>query len=510
MHHCYLEKTKMVKFMRYKEIMEQIKTIVFVPYFGDEDVSEKIGDIIQISPFDEYYIKRSIKKLFGLKLNRNISGMTTYDICEQVYKFVQHSENTQNTPKEVTVEKNLLNSHEVFAITLGVFSNLLERRVFPYEQIDKLRSEFEPEKRENFDKKLSELLYLSFDEPIDITIDTKLKPEMTVYNIANQVTYALVKYDKAIDPKIECAGMNPLWVPIRITMTFNTVANILREKFGIQASIKTISKAKSYKDLDKYVTKLVVKNKVNKIVFGDNEPNLCHGISETLIDTKGAKSIKQNVQNAFSITVDYDISGTKLSRLYRYVYEKVNHSEELRNILFGKPKTIKKVVNKNKGPHENKPRHEIFRDIMCDINHAVCLEHSVQTYTKIHSLLKRIQDDREKVINLEKTFKNLETKHKIKIDTTDPCLKVGDICCAVHDSMVKQGKSESTYIALEDMEPLWAVLNHAIKFEHLRSVLKNEIGVSVSVYKLSNCRTYDDYVKLVNIALAKKAESNSR
>ena len=89
-------------------------------------------------------------------------------------------------------------------------------------------------------------------------------------------------------------------------------------------------------------------------------------------------------------------------------------------------------------------------------------------------------------------------------------MKIGDICCAVHDSMVKQGKSESTYIALEDMEPLWAAINPAIKFEHLRSVLKNEIGVSVSVYKLSNCRTYDDYVKLVNIALAKKAESNSR
>lgn len=510
MHHCYLERTKMVKFMQYKEIMEQIKSIVFVPYFGDEDTSKKIADIVQISPFDEYYIKRSIKKLFGLKLGCNISGMTTDEICAQVYEFVQHSENTQNTPKEVTVEKNLLNSHEVFAITLRMFSNSLGRRVFPYEQIYKLKSEFETTTGGNFDKMLTESLYAIFGEPIDITVDTKLKPETTVYNIANQVTYDLVKYGKAIDPKVECAGMNPLWVPIRATMSFNTVVNILREKFGIQPSIKTISNVKSYKDFDKYVTKLVVKNKVNEIVFGDNEPNLCHGVSETLIDTKGAKSIKQNVQSTFNITVDYDISGTKLSQLYRYVYGKVNRSEELRNTLFGKPKTFEKVAKKNRGRHENKPRHEIFSEIMCDINHAICLEHSVQTYTRVHSLLNQIQDDREKVINLEKTFENLENKHKIKIDTTNPYLKIGDICCAAHNSMIAQGKSESTYVALDDMEPLWAAINPAIKFEHLRSVLKNEIGVSVSVYKLSNCRTYDDYVKLVNIALAKKAESNSR
>ncbi len=496
--------------MQYKYLDKRIKHIIFMPCFGDEDTSKKIGDIVQISPFDEYHIKRSIKKLFGLKLDCKISGMTTDEICKQVYEFVRCSESKKITQKEISAEKNLLNSHEVFAITLGVFNSLLGRRIFPTEPICKLKTEIETKAGKGVDKVLSELLYLSFGVPINITSDTKLKPEMTVYNIVNQVTYALVKYGKAIDPKVECAGMSPLWVPIRTSMTFNTLVNILREKFGIRPSIKTISNVKSYEDLDGYVIKLLVKNKINEIVFDNSEINLCHGISETLIDTNKAKSIKQNVQNTFGITVDYDISGTKLSRLYWYVYEKANHSEELRNILFGKQKTIENIVNKNKGPHENKPRHEIFRDIIYEINHAVSLERSVQSYTKVSNLLSKIHDNQEKVINLEKTFENLENEHKIKIDMTDPYLKVGDICCAVHDSMVMRGKSEATYIALEDMEPLWAALNHAIKFEHLRSVLKNEIGVGVSVYKLSNCRTYDDYVKLVNIALAKKTKSNNR
>lgn len=503
--------------MQYEDIEKQIKHIVFVPYFGDEDASKKIGDIIQVSSFDEYYIRRTIKKIFGLKLGYGVSSMTTDEICTQVHKFVQNRDEKEsityekNAGKEKTTEKDLLNSHEVFAIFLKALSNLLGRRVFPSEQICKLETETETKIGKNFDKVLPELLYTSFGKFIDVTVDTKSKPGMTVYNIANEVTYALVNCDKAIDPKVECSDMNPLWVPIRTSMTFNTVVDILREKFGLWTSAKTISKVRSYKDLYRYVTKLLVKNKINEIVFGNAEFNRCHGISDTLVDAQNAKSIRQNVQNTFSITVDYDISGTKLSRLYRYVYEKVNHSEELRNTLFGKQKTIEDDVDiKQEKYQETKSRDEIFRDIMCDINRAVCLSRSVQSYTNVHNLLNKISGNKEKVINLKKIFQNLENEHKIKIDTTDPYLKVGDICCAVHNSMVLQGKSESIYVSLKDMEPLWATLNPAIKFEHLRSVLKNEVGVSISVYKLSNCRTYDDYVKLVDIALAKKAKMNNR
>ena len=130
------------------------------------------------------------------------------------------------------------------------------------------------------------------------------------------------------------------------------------------------------------------------------------------------------------------------------------------------------------------------------------LGHSVQSYDHVNNLLYKLNGDTKKIDNLNQTFHNLELTYQIKIDTNNPNLTIGDICRAAHDSMVRQGKSESTYVALEDMEPLWAALNPAIVFEHLRSVLRNEIGVSISVYKLSNCRTYDDYAKLVKIALA--------
>lgn len=502
--------------MQYEDIARRIKHIIFVPYFGDEDTFAKIGDVIPISPFDERYIKQEIKKLFGLKLDDNISNATTDEICKQVYGFIQRSNSTQNKPKEPDVaERALLNSHEVFSIILKAFSNLLDRRVIPNERIANLKTEIEVKTQQNFDKVLAELLRSSFGEYIDVSIDTTLNPGMAVYNIANQVTYALVERGKVIDPKIECAHMNPLWVPIRTSITFNTVTDILREKFGVSTSTKTISKIKSYQELNVYVTKLMVKNKINEIVFGSKEFNLCHGISDSLVDTQNAEFIKQSVLNALNITIDYDISGMKLSSVYKHVYEKINHSQKSRNMLFGKlgkeAEPVANTVNNDvANGHVKKPRQEIFRDIIRDINRAVLLEHSVQSYDHVNNLLYKLNGDKKRINNLNQTFHNLELTYQIKINTDNPNLTIGDICRAAHDSMVCQGKSESTYVALENMEPLWAALNPAIVFEHLRSVLRNEIGVSISVYKLSNCRTYDDYAKLVKIALAKKAKMNDR
>ena len=501
--------------MQYEDIKKRLKPIIFMPYFGDEDTSAKIGDVMQVSSFDEHYIRRTIKKIFGLDLDCNISTVTTDEICRQIYEFLQHPEAPQDRPKEPDVaEKALLNSHEVFSIILKAFNDLLDRRVIPNERIANLKTEVEVKTQQNFDKVLAELLWSSFGEHIDVSIDMILNPGMAVYNIANQVTYALVERGKAIDPKIECAHMNPLWVPIRTSITFNTVTDILREKFGVSTLTKTISKIKSYQELNVYVTKLMVKNKINEIVFGSNEFNLCHGISDNLVDTQNAEFIKQSVLNALNVKIDYDISGMKLSSVYKHVYEKINRSQKSRNMLFGKlgeeAEPVANTVNDVADGQVKKPRQEIFRDIIRDINRAVLLGHSVQSYDHVNNLLYKLNGDTKKIDNLNQTFHNLELTYQIKIDTNNPNLTIGDICRAAHDSMVRQGKSESTYVALEDMEPLWAALNPAIVFEHLRSVLRNEIGVSISVYKLSNCRTYDDYAKLVKIALAKKAKMHNR
>ncbi len=501
--------------MQYEDIVTQIKQIVFVPYFGDEDVTQKIDDVVPLSKFDEQCIKNSIRAAFGLRLNYSISDMTVDKICKIVYEFTQNPKNKRKNveaQQNIVNEKGLLNRHEVFAIVLNQLGNYIGRRVFPNERITKLKTEIETKTGRPFDRVLSELLRLSFNESLDVKLDVAYKRNFAVYNIINQIFYALVVCDKAISSEVECANMNPLWIPIRTSMAFNTVVDILLERFGIWASTKTIANVRSYQELDKYVIKLLIKNKINQIVFDDKRLNLRRNSGDTFVSRKGAESITQNIEHVLHIKIDYEIGGTKLDKLYQYIYQNVKSSEKSRNVLFGKAykESVADTVDNSQNNHIKKTKHEIFRDVIHDINRAVSLDRSVQSHTHVLNLLNKIKNDRQKTDNLQKIFADLISEHNIMIDVTDPTFTVGDICRAVHESMVKQGKSESTYISLEDMDPLWSGINSAVNFEHLKSIIKNEMNVNISVYKLSNCRTYDDYANLVTTALARKGQKNSK
>lgn len=530
-----------------RSIAFYLKRILLDSTFADNvNGTEKISDLTTFGDADIKLIKDGITQRFKLTINEDISDFSVGQLWTIIFKHVSKSEDLTNkflklaeknriklspqkTPQPAqpaatadvpntigeTNKKHLLNSHEVYAIVLSALGDLLKRRVYPTERVKKLVNEFIQNEKEFvqneeyfiqngekiFTDRLTTSLQNKFHETLNLNIDTVLNPKMGVYSITKQTTDALIDCGKAIDPKVECAGMNPIWVLLRTAMTFDTVVNVLREDFNIWTSTKTISNIKSYAQYEKYVTKLMVKNKINSIVFKTDgvltESFLRQNLSDTVIAAQDAESITESIQNIMNITVDYDISGTKLDRLYKYVYKQTTLSQELRDRLFGKTNTntqpIKTDVNETDEPMQ--AREDIFSNIIRRMNCTVSLKKSVQGTTNIYNLLKTMPTKRRN--NLRQLLCDIENEYGIKIDTTDSNLTIRSICNEVHNKLVQQGKSVSLRVPPEEMDPLWRVLHLAINSAHLKDIIGTEMGINVSTYKLSNQRSYQNMEKLI-------------
>lgn len=512
--------------MRRRKIEKLLRDIIFQPNFRDEASNVKINNIIPLSRHVKNIIKCEIQKRFGFELKGDVSDLTLDELCDQVYDFVKNSHETfitkimaffrerfgkndplptgpkvpvpvsptngSNAQKEKSPkDDHLLNSHEVFARVLSVLRQMIGRRVFSNEGINELRTEFAKKNKTDFDETLIQLLSKEFGVELDIAtkIPTMAKP--AVYSIANQVVAALVTHGKAIDPKVECVGMDENWVPLRTAMTFKTVANKLDEKYGIQILHEDFSTLTSYAAYEEYVIKTIISAKMKNILGGD-----------TL-------HVKENIRNVFGVTVDYNISGANVKTLSGIVYDRVIVSKNLKTKLLGAPAQKTRAEKTADIEKTNfKSRTEVFGDIITAINCAVSLGTSVQKDTLISELFNKVRGDNIKTNRLKRTLTNFENKYGIKIDyESNPDLDIHYICVAVHNVMCERGESESIKVLLKEMDPLWAILNPAISFEYLHSVLQNDYNIYATVYELSNCRTYDDYVKLIN---AKKARNYGR
>ncbi len=515
-----------------KFIVDKVIDILLASTFADKiQATDKISDLTVFGDADIALIKQGVATRFRLNISQDISNYSVEDLCNLVYTHVKNSPNltkkiltatlimpqgkksdetkpqqTEQNKSSDSYGKHLLNNHEIFAIVLTALGELLNRRVYPTERVKKLINEFVQTEKDFiqngekiFTDKLVAILQNKFHEKLKINIDTVSTPKMGVYGITTQITNALITCGKAIDPKVECAGMNPIWVLLRTSMTFDTVVNVLWEDFGVWTSTKTISGIKSYAEYEKYVIKLMVKNKINQIIFdADQIPNRVNHrkeLGDTLITPNDAESITQNVQNIFNITLDYDISGTKLDRLYSYVYKQVAGSQKLRNRLFGKTDTqqVNPIVNETTEPMQ--AREDIFSTIIRRINRTILLKNSVQGGTNVYNLLKNLPTKRRN--NLQQLLRDLENEYDIEIDTTDPNLTIRNICNAAHNTLVQQGKSVSIRVLPEEMTPLWRILHLAINPAHLKDIIRTEIGVNISTYKLENQRSYQDIENLI-------------
>lgn len=549
-----------------KFIVDKVIDILLASTFADNiHATDKISDLIVFGDDDIALIKQGIAKTFRLNISisQDISNYTVEDLCNLIYTHVKNSSDltkeilntmpvTPQTKKSDETEphqtkqnkssgsndKLLLNSHQVYGIVLTVMGDIMNRRIFPTECVTQMKKELST--KVNFDQLLTEQLQKTFNAPIKITTevqDTTTGPKpnhkIGVYSIANQTMEALINCGKALPPEIEFAGMTPLWIPLYKSMTFDTVTDILLSDFGIWTSVKTISKLKSFAEFDKYVSTLAVKNKVNKIVFKGDPSVTRQSMSDVVIPLQDVAYIRQSIQKVSGVTVDYDISGTKLSRLYKYIYKKTTATPELRYKLFDKTyqepqpfelkatreeilelryklfgKTYKEA--RQKGQINMITREDIFAGIIHRVSCAVSVGRSVQGYTNMYELSKRLKTENLiKYRNLQTVYADLESIG-ISIDQENEQLRLRNICDAIHKKLIERGISISTRISREEMDPVWGALNPTINFDKLQVVLMYDMGINVSVDKLMNCRTYQDYENLISVAQLKKAKQQSK
>lgn len=485
----------MVKLMKYDEIKKRVTDIVFQPYFKDVDSTDKkIGDIISITPVDTHIITKNLQQSFGLAPSFDISNVSVDDISKFIYtNQISHKWNRRG----------------IFSYILACFRNALGRRVSPDEQICKLKETKDSERAMLIDKTLTNIW-----KTFGIVIDLDAHPEWRIYNLVNRLSEELVKQGRAIDPREECANMDSFWVPIWTCLSFSCLAAILKQNFDVWSPAGRVTKKlenklqsiKSYEELEDFVLMERIKAKIDKIVVkhvhiaGDfeNRPNM----SDLIIGAQKANCIQSDVQKDFQIKIDYDISGTRLSKLYGYVYDIVGKSAEYRKELFNQikiapvPNDSKKTVSQDTVDNKQKlpNRDTVFANVISILSTAVNRSTSIQTTEKLCDLFTDAKNPRilkQKIAQLEKQF-------FIKIPIEHTNANVYNICSNAYKSLVNKGLAEDLRITLDDMHPVWAAINKAIPyFVQLRSVLENELGTRISVYNLSNCRTYSEYKQMV-------------
>lgn len=547
--------TKQEKTLIKKSIVREVRKILLADTFADDkfDLHATLYDLSTFKEADFVLIKKDVAKKFGLNISQDISGLTVIDLCSLIFVHICNSPDLaqqiieslpiahhkeikietpaqQPAPKKTSDEskKDLLNSHQVCSVVMLAIGEIMNRRISSGERVSKIKEDFYAQNDgADFDRVLMDNLQSKFNLPIQIITDTQSNPKMGVYHITTQTMEALIDCGKAMPPEVEFAGMNPLWVPLYKSMAFDTVAKILFNDFGVWTSTKAISKLKSFANFDKYVTTLLIKNKVNKIVFNNDEPVLRQNLSNTMISAQDAESIKQSIQKVFNITVDYDISETTLGNLYRYIYKKTSASQELRYQLFGKTyneprpfelqiplKELQELRRRLFGktyiePHQGTPnniitRADIFAGIIHRVNSAVLLRPCINGHTNIRALENAVCKNPQKYDALQTVFNDLKSIGA-EIDTSDEHLRLHDICDQVHNILIERGASVSTRISREDMDPTWSAINLTIIFNRLKSILEYDMDINISMDKLMNCKTYYDYEKLISAAQMRKA-----
>ncbi|MBO7509482.1 MAG: hypothetical protein J6T57_04380 [Alphaproteobacteria bacterium] len=497
--------------MSYKDTVA-VRFLQLLEKYSSHNEVRLISDL-NISPEEFDIIKQEIQQEFGLTLPDDISGMKISDIYNQICEF-----HNQKSDKKSTSKPKKWNRRGVFCYIMRKLGENMqeitgnnEHRIQSQDHISDLRNEVDPNKREYFDELLTKKLGDSF----GIIFDVNLYSAATVYNIANYVLYTLVSQGRAIDPREECAGMDPFWEPLWISLSLGCLAAILTNRFEVWAPTdkngnkntqnleQQLSHIKSYAELEEFVVAERIKVQIDKIMFrnitvaGDFKNRL--DMSDFLISQTKARDIQNGIEEYFNIVVDYDISGTQLNKLYTYVYNNVKDSKSMRDKLFEgvqieDPQPIKV---KNPTPQPGKKllsRDELFAMVISEINSGLNRNTSVQTREKLYNLLMFAKDPDK----LKNTFDGIEKYYGIRINLDNPKITVYNVCSAAYKSFVERGLAEDLRIKISDMNPLWGAVNKAIPyFRHLRSILDNERDVRVSVYNLSNCRTYDEYKQLV-------------
>lgn len=510
--------------MQYNDIKRQIIDIIFQPHFEDvDDASKKIGDIIQLPAANIRLIKQDIKDKFGVFLNCDISGISTEELCKIIQKSMVHSEykrqklrqqkdvssKSQRTVGVPVSETKMWNNRRVFGHVLSILNTVVETQLD--NKICDLKKKLGSEREKEIDAVLTKLW-----KDLSLTTEMNFNPDTYVYNIACQITYDLVAQGRAISPEEECEGMDSFWKPIWYATSAGCLVARLKKDLEIWVPSEKqanklftkeledkVSSFKSYEELEDFVVMERVKVKIDKIMFRyttlsedfTRRPNM----SSFIISPIKSDSIKTEVQKDFNIKVNYDISGTRVNNLYTYVYEEIKNSQDQRKKLFDEIQIASEnSEEKVHGSSKSKllSRDEVFAITINKINSMLKNRStSIQRWDKICYLFPNTEKSSNGMKN--ELNKWLRRNFYTAINLEDNNVNVYNVCSNAYKSLVKRGLAEDLRIPISEMHPLWGIINKSIpRFGHFKSVLERNC-VRISVYNLSNCRTYWEYKQLV-------------
>ncbi len=510
--------------MRYKDVENIVVQIVFQPYFqGVDDIHEKIGAVVLNPLVDGGYIQNEIINQFGFGLPCNILDLSTEELSKIIFNIANKRIQTKkiSTDQPTQQPDDRLTVRQVCGYILQYLGTYgpLRRQIGHAEKFSDLRAEAaEMKKQQKFDDAFTGILN-HFDVTLDpqtFNIDTK------IYNIGTMLTNILIDKGMAISFEEEYQDVDLFLAPIRIATAFNCLTGILKNHFEFWAPKgeetkklrRTLLGFKSYDEYNQFMVKEGIKVKVDKIIYEYSNLNcpfeLRPNMSNFVIFPWNANSIKQDIEQSFNMTIDYDISCSLVDDLYMHIYDRVKDSPDSWDKLFKRMASSKSATSSGAIPKQTsgklQTKDETYTQIIGIINSKYVpnglgpdqKKQTVHWNEPICNLLANAKNPNE----LKQLFKTWENQYKIKIDITDPKFTVGKICIMVHQYLVDNGRGEDLRVDIADTYAPWAAFNKVVDWGFIYSIW-SWAGLKIPDNCLPNCHTFDEYRQIIITALHK-------
>lgn len=256
-----------------------------------------------------------------------------------------------------------------------------------------------------------------------------------------------------------------------------------------------------------------IKNQVNSILlysaFATDTINPNKKIGEIITFPEDVERIRERIKDKFDVNIHQDLSNMTPLQVYTMIFMVAQNSEphKAKILNFAKKQvqeepaqesaTAPATAQVSHGKLWN--RRSIFSYIIGNLRTA--FGRPVQPNERIRDLINEAYNTGTEPTAFLNKLKELEGFFGIKIDQEMRIFNIGD---AAEKSLIAQGKAVDSAAEKESMDPLWSTIHTALSINFWRSVISRDLGVQISVYKLSRAHSYQEFEALVAEAQERK------
>ncbi|MBO4746043.1 MAG: hypothetical protein J5613_03165 [Alphaproteobacteria bacterium] len=254
-----------------------------------------------------------------------------------------------------------------------------------------------------------------------------------------------------------------------------------------------------------------IKNQVNGILlysaFAADTINPHKKISEIITFPEDVERIRERIKDKFDIYIHQDLSSMSPMQVYTMIFMVVINSEERKAKILNFAKNqvqeepVQEIAPATAQVHHGKMwnRRSIFSYLIGNLRTA--FGRPLQPNEKIRDLINEAYSTGTEPTAFMNKLKELESFFGIKIDQEMRIFNIGD---AAEKSLIAQGKAVDSAAEKESMDPLWATIHTALSINFWHSIISRDLGLQISVYKLSRTHSYQEFEALIAEAKQKK------